>query len=66
MDFTEEMLRTVAEKVHGTLQLPYGEHVVDLAQPFARLTMVEAIRTYHPRYQRGRSRRPRSAWSPSS
>jgi lysyl-tRNA synthetase class 2 len=50
MDFTEELLRYLAEKVHGTQQLPYGEHVVDLAQPFARLTVVEAIRRYHPRF----------------
>ncbi len=50
MDFTEEMLRHLAAKVHGTMQLPYGEHVVDLAQPFARLTVVEAIRRHHPRF----------------
>jgi lysyl-tRNA synthetase, class II len=50
MDFTEEMLRHLAEKVHGTMQLPYGDHVVDLSQPFARLTVVEAIRRHHPRF----------------
>jgi len=50
MDFNEELLRTVADKVLGTLQLPYGEQVVDLAQPFARLTITEAIRAYHPRF----------------
>jgi lysyl-tRNA synthetase class 2 len=50
MDFTEELLRTVARSVLGTLQLPYGEHVVDLAQPFARLTIVDAIRRFHPHF----------------
>jgi lysyl-tRNA synthetase class 2 len=50
MDFTEELLRSVAQKVQGTMQLPYGEHVVDLAAPFARLTVVDAIRKYHPRF----------------
>jgi lysyl-tRNA synthetase class 2 len=50
MDFTEELLRHIAREVHGTLQLPYGEHVVDLAPPFARLTVVEAIRKHHPRF----------------
>jgi lysyl-tRNA synthetase class 2 len=50
MDFTEELLRTVARNVLGTLQLPYGEHVVDLARPFERLTVVEAIRKYHPHF----------------
>ncbi len=50
MEFTEELLRTVAQNVLGTLQLPYGEHVVDLARPFERLTVVEAIRKYHPHF----------------
>jgi lysyl-tRNA synthetase, class II len=49
MDFNEELLRTVAQKVLGTLQIRYGEHVVDLAPPFARLTIVEAINRHHPR-----------------
>jgi len=50
MDFTEDLLQTVARNVLGTLQLPYGNHVVDLAQPFARMTIVEAIRHYHPHF----------------
>ncbi|MFM9969131.1 MAG: lysine--tRNA ligase [Burkholderiales bacterium] len=48
MDFTEEMLRTVANTVLGSAQVPYGEHVVDLAQPFARLRIAEAIVQYNP------------------
>ena len=28
----------------------YYDHVIDLAQPFARLTIVEAIRRYHPHF----------------
>ena len=50
MDFTEDLLRTVAQNVLGTLQLPYGEHVVDLAAPFERLTITEAIRKFHPHF----------------
>jgi len=50
MDFTEDLLQTVARNVLGTLQIPYGNHVIDLAQPFARLTIVEAIRRYHPHF----------------
>ena len=50
MDFTEELLREVAQKVLGTMQLPYGENVVDLAVPFARLTVADAIRKYHPHF----------------
>ena len=50
MDFNEALLRTVAQEVLGTLQLPYGEHVVDLAPAFPRLTILEAIRKFHPHF----------------
>jgi lysyl-tRNA synthetase, class II len=48
MDFTEEMLREVAKQVLGTLQFDYGEHTIDLAGPFERLTILEAIGKFHP------------------
>jgi lysyl-tRNA synthetase class 2 len=48
MDFTEELLRTVATNVLGTLQVQYGEHVVGLSQPFARLSVAEAIARFNP------------------
>ena len=48
MDYTEEMLRSVATEVLGTTTLTYGEHSIDLAQPFARLTVVQAICKFHP------------------
>jgi lysyl-tRNA synthetase class 2 len=50
MDFNEQLLRAVALEVLGTTSIPYGEHVVDLAQPFARLTITEAVRRHHPRF----------------
>lgn len=43
MDFTEALLRDAAQKAVGTLQLTYGGKPVDLAQPFERLTIREAI-----------------------
>ena len=43
MSFTESLIRDVAMKVCGTLQLSYGGRPVDLSQPFARLTIREAI-----------------------
>ena len=43
MDFTEALVRDAAQKAVGTLQLSYGGKPVDLAQPFARLTIREAI-----------------------
>jgi lysyl-tRNA synthetase class 2 len=50
MDFNERLLRAVAQKVLGTVQLPYGEHVIDLGPPFARLTILEAIRRHHAHF----------------
>jgi lysyl-tRNA synthetase class 2 len=43
MDFTEALVRDAAEKAAGTLQLSYGGKPVDLAAPFERLTIREAI-----------------------
>jgi len=50
MDFTEEMLRSVAQNVLGTTQVTYGEHVIDLGKPFARLSPMQAIHAYCPEY----------------
>lgn len=46
MDFTETLIREVALKATGSLQLSYGGRAVDLSQPFARLTIREAIFQY--------------------
>jgi len=46
MDFTEALIRDAAQKAAGTLQLSYGGQPVDLAQPFERLTIREAIRKH--------------------
>ncbi len=48
MDFTEEMLRAVAQKALGTTRVRYAEHTVDLGKPFERLSIAQAIRKYHP------------------
>src|SRR4030067_408152 len=39
MDYTEDLLRTVALEVLGTTALPYGEHTVELGRAFERLTV---------------------------
>ncbi|WP_159914447.1 lysine--tRNA ligase [Pantoea sp. 18069] len=46
MDFTEKLIRDTAQKAVGSLQLSYGGKPVDLAQPFERLTIREAIVKY--------------------
>ncbi|MBA3771753.1 MAG: lysine--tRNA ligase [Ramlibacter sp.] len=43
MDFTEDLIRDAAQKAAGTLQLSYSGQPVDLARPFQRLTIREAI-----------------------
>ncbi len=43
MDYTEQLVRDAATKAVGTLTLNYGGRAVDLAQPFARMTIREAI-----------------------
>ena len=43
MDFTEKLLRHTAQKALGKLQLSYQGRDVDLSQPFARMTIREAI-----------------------
>ncbi|MET0542929.1 MAG: lysine--tRNA ligase, partial [Variovorax sp.] len=43
MDFTELIIRTIAKKTVGSEQLTYQGKLVDLSQPFERLTIREAI-----------------------
>jgi lysyl-tRNA synthetase class 2 len=50
MDFTESMLREVALKVLGATKLSYQGREIDLAQPFAKLTITQAVRKFHPDY----------------
>jgi lysyl-tRNA synthetase, class II len=37
MELTEEMFRGAAQEVAGTMQVPYGDHVLDFEKPFRRL-----------------------------
>lgn len=48
MDLSEVLLRQVAETVLGTVVLAHQGQTIDLAQPFRRLTMLEAILQQHP------------------
>ena len=50
MDFTEGLLRHAARDALGTEVFEYQGRTLDLSKPFDRLTMVEAIRKYHPKY----------------
>lgn len=46
MDLTEDMFRYLAEKVLGTARIPYGNEIIDLESPFARMSMAEAVEKY--------------------
>ena len=48
IDLTEELFRTLAQEVLGTTVVKYGEQEFDFGQPFAKLTMREAICKYRP------------------
>ncbi len=50
MDFTELLLRETAVRATGSATLTYQGEQIDLAQPFARLTIVEAVKAHAPRY----------------
>ena len=46
MELTEDMFRHLALEVCGKTEIPYGEHIIDLGKPFARMTMTEAVKQY--------------------
>ncbi len=48
MDLTEQMFREVAKSVLGHAVVQYQGHTINLAHPFDRLTVVQAIEKYHP------------------
>ncbi|MGI8734831.1 MAG: lysine--tRNA ligase [Pyrinomonadaceae bacterium] len=48
MDFCEEMIRATVFKALGHTQARYGDHDIDFAKPFQRLTMKEAIKKLAP------------------
>ena len=48
MNFTEGLLRNAAREALGTEIFVYQGRELDLSKPFHRLTIVEAIRKYHP------------------
>lgn len=46
MDLTEEMFRHLAQNVCGDLKFKYGENEIDFTEPFARISMTEAVKKY--------------------
>ena len=48
MGFVEQILRVAAKAACGTEQITYQGRSIDLSQPFARLTIIGAIKKYRP------------------
>ena len=46
MDLTENLIRHLAKTVLGKTVITYGGVEIDLEQPFARLSMVDAVKKY--------------------
>lgn len=44
MDLTEDMFRHVAKEVNGTTRVVYNDVEIDLGKPFARITMIDAVK----------------------
>ncbi|MEI7444805.1 MAG: lysine--tRNA ligase [Burkholderiales bacterium] len=50
MDFTEQVIREAATAATGGTTVSYGGRELDFGAPFARMTIVEAIRAHAPQY----------------
>jgi lysyl-tRNA synthetase class 2 len=44
MSLTEELITSVAHKTLGTLEVPYGDEMIDLTPPWPRVTMLDALK----------------------
>ncbi len=44
MDFLEEMIRNAVRKVSDSLQVPFGENIIDFEKKFARLSVYDAVK----------------------
>ncbi|EQD34961.1 Lysyl-tRNA synthetase, partial [mine drainage metagenome] len=53
MDWIEKAIRGMAETVHGSQRLTYQGRSYDLARPFRRVTVEEAILEHNPQLERG-------------
>jgi lysyl-tRNA synthetase class 2 len=53
MELIQLMLKEIAEAVLGTAVVDYQGHQIDLGQPYARLTITDALKKYHPEFTDG-------------
>ena len=50
MNLTETLIRELAIKVLGTTEISYQGYKINLANPFLRLSITQAIQRFHPEY----------------
>lgn len=46
MNFTEKMLETIANEVHGNTKVTFGENEIDFKAPYARVPILQAIKDH--------------------
>jgi lysyl-tRNA synthetase, class II len=46
MNLTEELFETACREIHGTTEIEFDGHKIDLKRPWRRLKMVDAIKEY--------------------
>lgn len=46
MELTEELISSITEKVHGTLEITYQDELLNFTTPWRRLPMLEGVREY--------------------
>ncbi|MGQ9619832.1 MAG: lysine--tRNA ligase [Bacteroidales bacterium] len=44
MSFTEEIIQKVALDLHGTIEIPYGDKIINLKPPYPRIPMLDLIK----------------------
>jgi lysyl-tRNA synthetase class 2 len=52
MDLTEELMRYLAQKIFGNLSLTYQGETYDLSKPFKRMSVLDAILHFNPKFTR--------------
>lgn len=46
MNFIEQLLKTIVQKVYGSLQVQFNDMILDFSLPFAKMTMKESVMKY--------------------
>lgn len=44
MDMAEDLITGIAQGIHGKLQLPFGNHMIDYSRPWKRLSIYDGLR----------------------